>query len=254
MHEYLLGNPLFLSNVRLLSVVLYLIAHHDDTNYQYPSVVWHGYVHEVDLGRHATTLESFEEGLSSSERDRLSILLRILQIADAWAATGIDGATRTYEYSLKRGLAPFGLGNPLNAWCWEESAIGNVRIAAKRAIIDAPTPELKHSAIDQYDLVEQFVERVCREERVEYHRETVRLEGSDSCPQGDEGELDVKITRYESWPRPVETLKEVALLGDKNIRPYSKATVRICQRSVTDLHPTSFYILKARLRATSPTA
>ena len=83
------------ATVALRELVYYLIAHHNDTNHQYPSSRSGGDVRPVELGVHAGAVAQFEESLSEPERRRAAFLLSQLQEADALAATDKVGAERT---------------------------------------------------------------------------------------------------------------------------------------------------------------
>ena len=125
-----------------LRQVCYLIVHHDQTNYSFPI--------KTRGGKPAIPFSFREQAewpyVLSEEDESIHATLAILKEADALTATGAKGAKRTLEYSLARGIPLFAAGNPLNAWMWEESAVGNIRLAAKRAWLDAFTARGKDIA------------------------------------------------------------------------------------------------------------
>lgn len=240
------GAPIFSNNPALLPIVFYLIAHHDDRNYKYPSLAWGGKVQLVELGEYADYLSAFETSLLLEERDHLQLLLSILAEADALTATGDTGAKRTFGYSTERGLPIFAQGNQLNAWCWEESAIGNVRIAAKGALTVAFSPGSKLLAQRGYDEMEQFIKRLCAKNNTPYYPETLTNLGDSDTPY-DDSQFKVQLVSYLGW-RSVETaLRKLGLLGDKSLRPYADAQIMPRRYPLSNLRPTSFYVLRSQL-------
>jgi hypothetical protein len=236
------NTPIFAENPDLNDWVSYLIAYHDDTNYNYPSAVRGGEVTPVVLGDHARRLREFEQKLTDAERERLNRLLCILREADAMAATNTAGAHRTFNYSVDRGLPVFSEGNPLNAWCWEESAIGNVRVGAKRMLIDSISGQGKRFAREHYNAVEIFVESMCSQHRVPYMSETPPV-----TPIARVSDPQFKITRYQGWTTLEAMLREVAVLGDSNVRPYASATIKPRKVAIRDLRPASYYALRSQI-------
>lgn len=172
----------FAEHSRLIDAISFLIGYHDDTSYKFPSLVWDGRVGNIDLGPYAAQLAAFEASLSAPQRERLRLLLAILREADALTAAGSDGAARTFQYAIHRGLPIFARGNPLNAWCWEESAAGNTRLAAKRALIDAFTLEGRRAAWECYRATEAYLQGICVEHGLPYAPENIVAAGSDDSP------------------------------------------------------------------------
>jgi hypothetical protein len=232
-------------NLRL--TVCYLIAHHDDTNYQYPSLRWDGNAKPAELGDHAYELEEFEHSLGETQQRRLFLLLHFLQEADALAGTNQVGAERTFHYSTLRGLPTLGAGNPANAWCWEESAAGNVLLAAKRALIDAYTDAGRSAARSGYDASARFVESRCQEQGKPFIPETFHafLEANHHDIAHDTDRLTLK--RYQPWEALESSLREVTLLIDRSLKPYAGATIQLKRYAVADLSPISKYVLNSQL-------
>lgn len=240
------NEPLLARNPELLPAIYYLIAHHDDTNYAFPSQVWDGCVRPADLDDHVAYLGEYADHLSEGQRQRLDLLLAILREADALTATGTAGAERTFTYSTSRGLPAFAPGNPLNAWCWEESATGNVRVAAKRALLDAFTDEGKKAARESYQHMERYVERICHQGDIPYHPESLSwrdvLGESDSAARP-----SVTLRRYVGWPSLEQTLRDVRLRGDRTLQPYADAHIAARRLRIADLRPMSSYALASRI-------
>jgi hypothetical protein len=179
------------------TVVGYLIAHHDDTNFRHPSRAWGGRVRPLQLGQYTRPLARFASGLPASERARLLLLLDIVREADGLAGSGRAGAERTFQYSVARGLPVWAPGNPLTAWCWEDSAIGNVRLAGKRALIDATTLDGHRIALERVHDAEEFIAQTCLEHGIAYQAET--KSDCTKMPNGALARHDLRILRYASW-------------------------------------------------------
>jgi len=224
----LMDAPLFAQTPMLLDAVCYLIAHHDDSSYKFPSLVWQGGVGKIGLDRYAVKMAEFAGRLSAAQRHRLHVLLSLLREADALTAAGKDGAERTFLFARSKGLPVFAQGNPLNAWCWEECAIGNVRLAAKRALIDAGTPQGRTIAWESYRATEAYVAMICASEGVGYIPETLSV-GDDEVPSfAVDAESLVEITAYADWPTLAHRLHTL------NAHDIS-APARICRLAVEQL-------------------
>jgi len=237
----------FADHQSLRLTVFHLIAHHDDTNYQYPSLRWDGVVKPADLGVHAEELEQFEQPIGEPQGRRLTFLLQILQEADALTGTGPNGAERTYQYSKTRGLATLGGGNPANAWCWEESAAGNVLLAAKRALIDTHTAEGHSAALEGYRESARFVEALCQQDGKPFVPETfldfLQTSHNNLAP----ATYQLKLKRYLPWEVVEAGLRNVTLLVDRSLKPYAEATIQLKRYSVDDLSPISTYVLNPQV-------
>lgn len=240
--------PIFRAEPDLTLFVLYLIAYHDDTNYKYPTMARDGEVVPVHLGEYGSHMETFEQLLDTAEQIRLRLMLAILREADAMAATDTAGAQRTYNYSVGRGLPIFASGNPLNAWCWEESAIGNVRVGARRLLIDAVSAEGRKLARAHFAAMEAFVEAKCAEHNVPYIPDGgLTLKPDTSAVALKATEEPFRIIRYQGWDVLEATLREVALNGDRSILPYAKATIRPRRMAICDLRPSAYYALRKQI-------
>lgn len=241
--------PFFSANPTVILVTCYLIAHHDDINYQYPSMAWGGKVQAVDLGPYAEKLRAFEELLSSEEKEHLQFLLSILTAADALAATSKEGVERTFNYSIERNLPIFAQGNPLNAWSWEESAVGNVRLAAKRALIAAPNSTVASWAEKGYEAMERFIEALCHRHHILYCRETLSSikSGSEWSKYFHDPGLNFRLLSYCDWLSLEMKLRKVPLLGDKNLLPYMNAHITVRRCNINELRPTSRYVLRSQI-------
>lgn len=237
------NTPIFAEHTDLIDYVVYLIAFHDDTNYQFPSAAHDGRVDTVDLGVYSDTLAGFAADLAPQQRERLYWLLHLLREADAMAATNNEGARRTFDYSRSRDLPIFGPGDPLRAWRWDESAIGNVRLGAKRAVLDAISESGKTRARHSYQGAEAFVEQICALHNIPY---TPECDPVETLP--DSEKRSFRLTAAFGWPDVVETLRGVVLLGDETLRPYKNATIAPRKMEIDKLRPTAYYALKGQMR------
>jgi hypothetical protein len=238
--------PIFSLNPAFLPIVCYLIAHHDDRNFKYPSAVREGKVEAVVLGRYTSYLDEFELSLSLEQKQRLQFLLDVLAVADALTATGEEGAKRTFGYSRERGLLTFAPGNRLNAWCWEESAVGNVRLAAKGSLTSAFSSESKRIAQEGYEAMEHFIKTMCFKNNEIYFPETFTNLG-DSDVSLDDPQYKVQLLSYLDWKPLKAKLRNVPLLGDKSLFPYANAQIKAHKYTIRDLRPTSLYVLRSQL-------
>ncbi len=232
---------LFAHQPEWIDQVLYLIAHHDDTNYAYPSLTLDGRAAPVALGKEGERVVAYHDSVPNAARKRLALLLGLLREADAHAATNTSGARRTFDYSVGRGLPVFASASPLNAWCWEESAIGNTRVAAKRMLIDAVTARGRAQAGNDYAAVEAFVAEVCAQQGVAYVPE---------APILDVGKVDhsaFRLTRYRGWSLLEAALREVPVIGDRTLKPYAGATIKARRVAIDELRPMAYYALHDKL-------
>ncbi|HEX6798318.1 MAG TPA: HD domain-containing protein [Ktedonobacterales bacterium] len=220
----------FAAHPPLIAAVSFLIGYHDDTSYKFPSFVWDGRVGSIDLGWYAAQLAAFEVSLSAPQRERLRLLLAILREADALTAAGEAGAARSFQYAIHRGLPIFARGNPLNAWCWEESAAGNTRLAAKRALIDAFTPEGRRTAWESYRATEAYLRGICTEHGMPYVPETIVAVGADdpsaiSAAAGMEAALE--LISYAGWGARERAIRDAAFADSPAAQPSAAAGMTV---------------------------
>ncbi len=240
--------PLFGEQPALVACALYLIAYHDDTNYKFPSLTRDGQVTPVELGPFAERMSAYEHSLPPADALRVRLMLSVLREADARAATDTRGAERTFRYSVERGLPLFAPGDPLNAWAWEESALGNVRIAARRLLIDAVSADGQRQARRYYAAAEAFVEDVCTQHGVPYVPESAPTDPTVVGPLAEPlVKQEFRIVRYLGWEAVESILQDVGLNGDHSLRPYADAQIRARRLRIADLRPTAYYALNGQL-------
>jgi hypothetical protein len=228
----------FSEDEALLQTVCYLILHHDDTNYSFP--INQGSYGVVMTPEQFAPLFDWSQLLASqsSMRDELLVILRE---ADGLLSSGAAGFVRTKDYSHTRSLPLFADGNPLNAWMWEESVIGNTRLAAKRALIDARSREGRLTAIERYQEVESLVGELCRHENVVYEDSpSIQCLGLDVI--GTARERCV-LRGYDSWIQLDQAIRRAPLLGDRSLLPYMTARIESQVICIQDIAPLSKYAL-----------
>lgn len=239
--EVLTAVPPFDTDPDKLRQVCYLIRHHDQTNYSFP-------VSTRDGKPAISILPQSQNGwpyILPAEQKSIGAMLAVLNEADAHTATGTEGAKRTLNYSLSRGIPLFAAGNPLNAWMWEESAVGNIRLAARRALLDAFTKRGREIAWQGYLEAEDVIKAITEENGVEYQREVhfADLRGV-SRSYDDSG---FRIDRVSSWGELVDVLRHIELQGDRNIHPYQEATIENKLVEIDCLSPLAYYALTSQL-------
>lgn len=240
--ELLSGVAPFGENQQMLEIVCYLVLHHDDTNYSFP-IKKNGY-------NIVCSPQDYEDQFNwSSLPDQSDVSLKamvsILREADALLGAGESGALRTWEYSIHRRLPPVTYGNPLNAWAWEESALGNVRLAAKRALLDARTKEGWNGAVERYHESESFVAKLCQRNGIQYDPESGCIDLDTikrNAPSG-----GCRLTRFEEWATLQNTLARTPLNGDRSLFPYAGAHIESRLLPLKDLSPLSRYVLKPQI-------
>jgi hypothetical protein len=242
--------PVFSSNEFAKTVVCYLIARHDDTNFSYPSRIFDGNAIPVDLEEFGQVFESFTDKLDARQLKRLDLLVNILREADASTATGLKGAERTFNYSIDRGIPIASKGVFVNSICWEESALTNVRIAAKRAVVDTITTVGRTEALDNYRRVEQYIKDICLKHGLSYSEEVfISLLSKSEFKENKDRHSNLEITRFLGWEYLEDMLRQIPLKGDPVLRPYADARIDVVRYPIAELRPTSHYVLKEQLKS-----
>jgi|GEM_PF-1329802 len=227
-----------------IDIIAFLIAHHDDTNFRFPSLAWQGRAEPLRLNQHNDYIQSLVRAWTTDQYQAIQLLLGILSEADALAATGSQGAQRTFGYSTARGIPLVATGNPLSAWCWEEGALGNIRIGAKRARIDAVSSAGKQAAATEYAVIEQFIATICLEHHIPYYPE---LPLPDTIVEQDNTAPQLTIEAYQGWLSLAHELRSVTLLGDTTLLPYANAQITVRRMPLSELRPIATYALITQL-------
>lgn len=237
--QNLLGKiPIFSDDNYKMAQVLWLISNHDNTNYLFPIKGREG---KPAISQRAVW-ES-ESGMSDSKE--ASAMLSILKEADGRLATDTKGAERTLRFNLGQGLPLFARGDPLRAWMWGESAIGSVRLAVKRAILDAKTAKGKEIVWEGYLKAEELVKNECERNGISYHPEP-GVEGFRNL-NGKEVSGYLEITRVHPWEELEGILRRVELKGDPSLFPYAGARIETSLLRTEEVSPLSLYALSGQV-------
>lgn len=227
-----------------LRLVCFLIRYHDEINHAFPI-----YDSKKKLAYPIITKQVDTEWpfIYISEYKKAEVMLKILKEADARTSTGTDGATKTWEYSISRKIPPISLnkGDPFNAWYWEESAAGNVRLAAKRAILDAFTETGKKVVWQNYLQAEEVIKQ--KTKHITTYQPEVHLHQlKNISPSGDYDRFWIR--RVYPWHEFERALRSIKLQGDECLMPYREAIIENKLVEIDELLPTAFYISRADLR------
>lgn len=221
-----------------IAQVLYLISNHDNTNYLFP-IKGRG-------GRPAITKEWVAEAERGWDGGNLrdgefTAMLAILKEADSRLGTGTEGAQRTLKLNLNQGVPLFARGDPLRAWMWGESAVGSVRLAAKRALLDARTKKGKEIAWRSYLEAEALIKRECDRNGVSYQPEL----GLEELRLIKKEEISgfIEIIRVYPWEELEGILRQVKLKGDPTLFPYVTARIESQAFRIEEVYPLSLYVL-----------
>ena len=214
--------------------VLSLIAHHDDTTYAFPSKSRGG----------APAQQQQAARLYGVEPE-----LIVLREADAIVHAGKDQMADSIKAWQEQRVPWFAKdGPPLASWMWHECVAANIRLCAKRAVLDASTEAGCRRALEAYDRLEAIIERKCERSRVTYESEICppRLRQLSVDRMADQC-FHLELVAFHSWA-PLETrLRGCPLSGDKAIRPYQPANVRSELVEIGELKPLALYVLGRRI-------
>ena len=145
--EILAANTWFRDSPERVSQVLWLIEHHDDTTYSFPSVVHNG--------RPVLTGHIQQDG-------HLTTPLAVLQEADSGIHVLDACIQEAWQEWLRQDVPLFsGNGAPLETWRWMDSVIGNTRLLGKRSILDAHTEGGTFAAQEAYERLEDLIRSKC---------------------------------------------------------------------------------------------
>jgi len=238
--------PPFCENKLMVQLVCYLILHHDDTNYSYPI---------CEKGRNQGVISNprkFENLFDLSlikmiDESSLKIMVEIIREADALQGTDYVGIKRTWEYSLERSLPLFSEGSPLSAFMWEESVIGNIKLAIRRSLIDAKTEKGRQQAFKGFSSSIKLISDLCSENSIPYENEP----GFDIDKLASIGFAhntnDCNLIKYESWDILSSILRQAPLHGDPEFFPYESATIESRLVELDKISPLAKYVLSSQV-------
>ncbi|MCL4390093.1 hypothetical protein M1345_01740 [Patescibacteria group bacterium] len=176
---------------------------------------------------------------------RSKAMLAVIKEADSRLGTGADGAKRTFDFNLEQSLPLFARGDPLRAWMWGESIVGSVRLAAKRALLDARTATGKKIAWQGYLEAEELIRKECERNAVPYHPE-LGLETLELI-EHEYFSDDLEITKVHPWEELEGALRRVKLNGDPTLFPYAAARIESKVLSIDEIAPLSLYALAGQI-------
>lgn len=232
--EILAQTTLFQNHPERIAQVLYLIEHHDDTTYSFPAATHDG--------------RPILSNCAQRRRD-VDPPLAILQEADSRIHATDDcvlEASQEWQGQEIPLLANGGAG--LETWRWMDSIVGNIRLVAKRAIVDAHTQSGYLAAIEAYRRLESHVREQCSLAGIAYEAEvcppTMR-EASIARLAGKA--FDLQIVAFHAWGELENILRSVPLLYDRTIQPYRQAKIQLGLVDLSALSPMALYVLRSRL-------
>jgi len=215
--------------------VLSLIAHHDDTTYAFPSKSRGG----------APAAREQAAPLCGPEPE-----LAVLREADAIEHAGKDQMVDSIKAWQEHGVPWYAQDGPrLASWMWDECVAANIRLSAKRAVLDASTEAGCHRALKAYDRLEAIIESECESSGVTYESEicTPRLRQLSVGRLADQCFHLVELVAFHGWGQLEARLRGCPLTGDKAIRPYQVANVRSQLVEIDGLKPLALYVIRRRL-------
>lgn len=232
--EILARNASFRDNPERIRQALWLIEHHDDTTYSFPSATRDGF-------------SIFSNRVQQASR--LDKSLAILQEADSRVHVTdvcVDEASQEW---LNRGVPLFAnCSAPVTTWRWMDSVIGNIRLLGKRAVLDAYSQNGYAVALDAYYRLEDYIKNQCDLAGIPYEPE--------ACPPHDRRasidrvgarSFDLEIVAFHSWYELERIMRSIPLLYDKTIHPYQHARLQSRLVDLDALTPMSLYVMRSRL-------
>lgn len=234
LRKRLVTNEAFRGSPDRVQQALYLIKHLDGTTYTFPF--------KGRRGRPAARQPAPEQRGVCSE-------LALLREADALVHVEegeIGGAIQTWT---ERGVPYFAEHGPAqNSWMWHDCVAGNIRLVAKRAVLDAKTRSGRQQALHAYDRLEGMIRGQCERRGVSYQPEISRPEFREaSVERMAHRSFSVEIVAFHGWRSLVEELGSCTLRYDRSIHPYESAGIRAEIVDIEALTPMALYVLNNRL-------
>lgn len=221
-------SPTFIQRIQ------WLIQHHDDTVYAYPSATYGGHPAMAGHVRIRTTAD---------------IDLAILREADSQVHTLDDCAQEACQEWFLRGVPAFGPPQcPIATWRWMDSLVGNLRLLAKRALIDAYTADGTQRAVSVYYRLEKIIQEQCEAANVRYEPEICTPElRSLSLARMAHKTFDLQVICCHGWDTVDSTLRATTLLYDRSLHPYQAAEIASELVNLNDVSPMALYVLSSRV-------
>jgi hypothetical protein len=232
--EILARNARFRGNPERIRQVLWLIEHHDDTTYSFPSATRDG--RPMLPGR-------------AQEGNGLDTSLAILQEADSRVHVADACIQEASQEWRNKGIPLFAdCGAPLATWRWMDSVVGNIRLLGKRAVLDAHTQSGNLIALDAYHRLEDHIGKQCDLDGVPYEAEVcppaMRLNSIERLASKS---FELEIVAFHNWDELDRILRSVPLLYDRAIHPYRGAMLESRLVDLDALSPMALYVMRNRL-------
>lgn len=232
--QILSQNTLFQDHPERISQVLRLIQHHDDTSYSFPTAKRDG-------------RPAFSARLQRP--NCLDASLAILREADSRIHASDSCIQAASHEWLSQGLPLSASGNALvGTWRWMDSVFGNIRLVAKRAVLDAHTRDGYLAAGETYRRLEDHIRKQCSLADVAYETEVCPLTMRQaSMARVANKSFELEIVAFHAWDELEHTLRSVPLLYNRAIHPYRHAKLELRLVDLDALSPLALYVLRNRL-------
>lgn len=230
-------NPRFEASPELIEAILFLIEHHDDTLYSYPTATRNGRTFEL------------EYRFAMQRYAHLHPHLMILREADALVHAGDECLETAFDGWISQGIPAFGDNDaPFFSWRWMDSAIGNVRLLGKRTIVDAKSIAGQIKALEAHERFETYIRKQGIQSSVSYEPEICHpSRRRESLARLGNIETDFEITYLSDWQALQRQLRAVPLSGDRSIKPYETADLRLEVIDISAVTPMALYVVRHRL-------
>jgi len=176
-------------------------------------------------------------------------LIDFLREADALAHLEDSYLEESIESWLNAGLRRVqNRSGCIATWMWNDSVVGNLRLTAKRGLLDTRTPSGHAKAVAAYHRVEELVRTQCELAEEPYEPEVCAPEMLEhSRKEMSRTSFSLEIVRFHPWDELEALVRQVPLLYDRKIRPYEHANLAASLLEIENLAPLSNYVMKDRL-------
>ena len=211
--------------------ILYLIEHHDSTTYRFPSPFREGV-----LVQHPKNNCPIDQELS------------LLKEADAIVHAQ---AFLSHFQEWKTHLPLILPNSPISTWQWMESAIGNVRLLARRVLIDAHSPMGERLSTEIFFRLENWISQLCQNEGIVYVPHlSLPAERNDARRKLINKPFQFQLISFRDWRKLETILRQVTLLYNPDIHPYQQAEISTSLIDINSVQPMALYLLRNRLEET----
>jgi len=208
-----------------------LIELHDSTTYRFPSPYRAG--------------ETFN--YSGGPESSINAELSLLKEADAL----VHGNLETFNEHVKEWQKLLPLIHPrgdISTWQWMESVIGNVRLLARRVLLDVQTDGGKAMAIDMFNQLENWVSRTAFRKGIVYTPQTsLPVKIGEAFNRLIGKQFHFQLVSFRQQDALKDILRQVTLIDNTDILPYQQAKISIELIDIDSIHPMALYVLRNRL-------